>query len=377
MTGVQTCALPIFPRSYNDAKAAIRKIGLGYVSIHACINNCVLFRNENANKHHCPKCNESRWKDAERHMIPRKVLRHFPLIPRLKRIFSNEKTSDEVKWHKLYRKHKVSGEMNHPADGGAWKHFDSLWTDFAEDARNIRLGLATDGFNPYNNASTNYNMWPVFVIPYNFAPWGCMEQSNFMMSLLIPGPESPGKDFDVFLQPLIEELQSLWKGVKTLDILSKEKDQSFTLKAAVLWCIHDFPALSTLSGRTTKGYAACTHCDKNPLSFPLKGKLGYFGHYRFLPKKHKLRINNLYWGIHGTHEKPGSYTQAEVKELVDKAVPLSPQEIEAAAIARKQQAAIRRKEHVTTRMKLKENRMAAKEAEITNKRMRSEPPPEP
>ena len=40
-----------------------------------------------------------------------------------------------------------------------------------------------------------------------------------MMSLLILGPRSPSKDIDVYLQPLIEELEELWvSGVKTLDI---------------------------------------------------------------------------------------------------------------------------------------------------------------
>jgi hypothetical protein len=33
--------------------------------------------------------------------------------------------------------------------------FDTRWLDFAADARNIRLDLATDVFNPYNNMSTN------------------------------------------------------------------------------------------------------------------------------------------------------------------------------------------------------------------------------
>jgi hypothetical protein len=36
-----------------------------------------------------------------------------------------------------------------------------------------------------------------------------MDESNFMMALLIPGPASPGKDFDVFLEPLIEDLLEL------------------------------------------------------------------------------------------------------------------------------------------------------------------------
>jgi hypothetical protein len=45
-------------------------------------------------------------------------------------------------------------------------------------------------------------MWPVILILFNFPPWACVQQSNFMMALLIPGPTSLGKDFDVFLQPL-------------------------------------------------------------------------------------------------------------------------------------------------------------------------------
>jgi hypothetical protein len=57
-------------------------------------------------------------------------------------------------------------------------------------------------------------MWPVFVAPYNLPPLACMEESNFMMALLIPGPASPGKDFDVFLEPLVEDLLDLWAGVR-------------------------------------------------------------------------------------------------------------------------------------------------------------------
>jgi len=38
-----------------------------------------------------------------------------------------------------------------------------------------------------------------------------------MMCLLIPG-----KDFDVLLEPLVEELLDLWKGVSTFDVVSRK-----------------------------------------------------------------------------------------------------------------------------------------------------------
>jgi len=139
----------------------------------------------------------------------------------------------------------VENEMSHPADGKAWKDFNFKYPTFADDPRNLRLALATDGFNPFGNLNTQYSMWPVLLTPLNLPPWECVNPANCFMSLLIPGPSSPGKDFDLFLEPLIEELLELWKGVVTHDALSGKK---FKLRAIVLWCIHDYLALSTLSG---------------------------------------------------------------------------------------------------------------------------------
>jgi hypothetical protein len=249
------------PKSYNEAKKFLKELGLGYESIHVCYNNCVLFRKGYAKHDNCPVCGLSRWKDPERKKIPQKVLRHFPLAPRLKRMFATKEASENAQWHKL-RGEPREKEMSHPADGEAWQDFDKEYPDFANDPRNLRLSLATDGFNPFSEKNTKYSMWPVFVVPYNLPPWACMEESNFMMALLIPGPASPGKDFDVFLEPLVEDLLDLWAGVRAYDA---KTGKLFKLHAAVLWCVHDYPALSTLSGRTTKGYFACTHCDKQPL----------------------------------------------------------------------------------------------------------------
>ncbi|XP_022683065.1 uncharacterized protein LOC111257556 [Setaria italica] len=256
------------PTSYEEAKKLIRALGLGYNTIHVCPNNCVLFRKNYAAHDVCPVCSASRWKDKDgRKKIPEKVLRHFPLIPRM---FASKEISELAQWHKLKR-NAVENELNHPTDGEAWKAFDTKYAWFAQDARNIRLGLATDGFNPFGKMNSSYSRWPVFRIPYNFPPWECMEQSKFIMGLLIPGPLCPGTDFDVFLEPLIEELLDLWKGIPTLDALT---DKSFDLHAAVIWCIHDYPALSTLSGRVTRGYYACVRCDKDPCSRRIRNKIG-------------------------------------------------------------------------------------------------------
>jgi hypothetical protein len=177
----------------------------------------------------------------------------------------------------------VENVMSHPADGDAWKYFDSKGKDFAAEPMNMRLALATDGFNPFGNMSTQYNIWLVLLTPLNLPPWECVNPANCFRSLLIPGTRCPGNDFDVFLEPLIEELLELWKGVSTYDACTGRK---FDLRAVVLWCIHDYPALSTLSGRITKGYYACIYYDKDPLSRAIRNKLCYIRHRRYLPKTH-------------------------------------------------------------------------------------------
>jgi hypothetical protein len=135
------------------------------------------------------------------------------------------------------------------------------------------------------------------------------------MSLLIPGPRCPGNDFDVFLEPLIEELLELWKGVSTYDACTGRK---FDLRAAVLWCIHDYPALSTLFGRTTKGYYACIYCDKDPLSRAIRNKVCYIGHRQYLPKTHAWRRSLAFDGKRENKEASQRFTLAEVVEELDK-----------------------------------------------------------
>mgnify|MGYP003739788923 CR=1 FL=1 len=73
-----------------------------------------------------------------------------------------------------------------------------------------------------------------------------MKESTFMLTLLIPGTKSPGKDMDVFLRPLVDELKDLWQtGVLAKDAAT---NTHFTMKAALLWTISDFPTRSSLSG---------------------------------------------------------------------------------------------------------------------------------
>ena len=102
------------------------------------------------------------------------------------------KTAAPARWHDEER--TKDGLSRHPADSAQWKYFDELHEDFAKDSRHFRLGYGADGFNPFRSNNVNYSVWPVILIPYNFPPWMCMKQSNFFLTLLIPGKHALGSD---------------------------------------------------------------------------------------------------------------------------------------------------------------------------------------
>jgi len=82
--------------------------------------------------------------------------------------------------------------------------------EYSLETHNVRLRLATDGFNLVENMNINYSTWPVILMVYNLSRGLCMHQSYIMMSPLIEGPTSPKHNIDVYLQPLREELNILW-----------------------------------------------------------------------------------------------------------------------------------------------------------------------
>jgi hypothetical protein len=57
--------------------------------------------------------------------------------------------------------HKNGKRYNHDkmvyaSNGEAWTHFDAILHEKAEDAHNVRVALATDGFNPYGLMDAPY-----------------------------------------------------------------------------------------------------------------------------------------------------------------------------------------------------------------------------
>ncbi|XP_076897802.1 uncharacterized protein LOC143551209 [Bidens hawaiensis] len=248
------------PASYYEAKKKLRKIGLGYQSIDACVNDCVLFWKDNESKENCPVCNASRWVDpnTKGKKIAHKVMRYFPLTSRLRRRYGSRFTAKDMIWHNTGS--STNGMMRHPVDGKAWQEFDKRYPDFAKEPRNVRLGLAADGFNPFGIMSLSY------------------------------------------------------KGIRMRDAST---DTIFNMRAALLWTINGFPARSSLSGWSGQGYKACSTYKQDTPSIRASNKTVFIGHRRFLPSNHKWRFSLLFNGNKEKRKAPRRLNKEQILEQLN------------------------------------------------------------
>ena len=160
-------------------------------------------------------------------------------------MFGCKSIASLLDWHISHRSN--DGIWRIPADTPAWKHIDEKWPTFRQEPRHLHFGLGIDGVNPFGARSSSYSIWPIVLVNYNLPPHLAMKKGHVMLSLLVPGKYKV-KNMDVYLEPLIEELQELWKGVQVEDISRPLSTRSFHVKAILMWTMHDFPGFGECSG---------------------------------------------------------------------------------------------------------------------------------
>ena len=85
--------------------------------------------------------------------MPMIVLRHFTIIPRIQHMFRCKSIVELMTWHATHS--FIDNTLRVPSNCATWKHIDSTWPDFAREPRNLHLGLAMDGVNPFGLCSTS------------------------------------------------------------------------------------------------------------------------------------------------------------------------------------------------------------------------------
>ena len=155
--------------------------------------------------------------------------------------------------------------------------------------------------NLFGERSSTHITWPVILTMYNLLTWLCQKRKYLLLSVLIQGSKHPGIDIDIFLEPLMQDMESLWKeGITIFDGFAR---QSFNLRAIIFFTIHDYQTLFVLSGQI-KGRTGCTVCVDDTIWSFLEGsrKVVYLGYRRFLVEGHRYRSKKFYNHFDGKTE---------------------------------------------------------------------------
>ncbi len=95
----------------------------------------------------------------------------------------------------------------------------------------------------------------------------------------------------MYLVPLLEELQLLWKGVYAWDVTRLE--QRFKFQGLLMWANHELLAYGLFLGQVTKGYKGYPTYGPNTTSHHSKklGKTTYIHHSKWLKLNHQYQAN--------------------------------------------------------------------------------------
>ena len=157
-------------------------------------------------------------------------------------------------------------------DGQIWKQFGN-WRGnkpFLDLPRSFGLMMNVDWFKPFKHRN-DFSVGVIYMVLMNLPRSIRFRKENVILVGIIPALKHEPKSLNHFLNPAVDELNALWKGVK----VNTHNSPSSTVKiqVAVLCFASDIPAARKLCGFL--GHSArrgCSHCYKE---FP-----GGFGEQR-------------------------------------------------------------------------------------------------
>lgn len=114
---------------------------------------------------------------------------------------------------------------------------------------------------PFELHKSTWSTWPVLVSYLNLPPWLETKKNLYdAFSHYFCKNEIPSEYIEVWLRPLIDKLQILWRGVPAFDILEAPGQRKFILQAVVLYTTQDYLGYRYRSGAAHQGVVACPPC---------------------------------------------------------------------------------------------------------------------
>ena len=189
-------------------------------------------------------------------LYPRQLFCYRSLVESLKDLVCQPGFYEKCE---LWRKRKtVEGVLMDIYDGKVWKEFLSPGgIPFLSLPYNFALCLNVDWFQPFKN--TCYSVGAMYVSVLNLPRNERYATNNVILLGIIPGPNEPKKTMNSYLQPLVNDLLTLWKGVVMISAFGTP----VIVRAALICTSCDIPASRKVSGFVGhSAYRACSKCLK-------------------------------------------------------------------------------------------------------------------
>ena len=186
------------------------------------------------------------------------TLQGILIIQSIRKLVQQPKTLDV--FNRWKNRNIPTGFIADVYDGAVWKSF--LEVDgkaFLASRYSIGLLINVDWFQPYTHIQ--YSVGAIYIAILNYPRQLRYLRENMLLVGIIPGPHEPTLHINSFLEPLVEELLLLWKGIEMDTTEGKQ-----VVCAALLCNSSDIPATRKVAG--FMGHAALKGCSRCLKSFP-------------------------------------------------------------------------------------------------------------
>lgn len=171
----------------------------------------------------------------------------------------------------LWRNREMGGDLLADVyDGNLWREFQTVnGIPFLQKPRNYCFMLNFDFFQPMKHRK-DYSVGVFYLALLNLPRAERFKWENIIVLGIVPSLDREPKDLNQFLEPAVDELKALWKGVRLRSCPSRF---ALTFRAAVISISSDVPATRKICG--FKGHSAILGCSRCLKKFP-----GGFGEKR-------------------------------------------------------------------------------------------------